>query len=331
MSRTQEGSTPDDYFIPLDHNDPLDCPDSVTGDDQQDLSNHPSLSLKPVRFLQRTLWGIGALLTLFTVWQSISFFTFLLNSHWLLAAFFSVLCLGLLGMIGKTALDFFRYQQDFRDIDQLQTSAEALTHERTVQQGKLWLKQLKALYQGKPQQEILEQALTTLPDYVDDSEIMLHLDRHLFQVLDQQAMTCVSKHSQQTALMVALSPISFIDMLLSLWRCLRMMDELCQIYGIRPSLPARTRLLKMVFTHMAMTGATDLISGQLADFASNKLIGTISTQAASGVGVGLYTARIGFQVMDICRPLPFQPDQKPSIRKIASVLYQRIRRQFKGA
>ena len=331
MTNTQDPIQQDDYFIPLDEQETLDLPESVTGENSNPLLNDPSLILKPVQFISRAVTGLFALLMVFVVWQSVQFFEFLYASHWSLAAVFSVLLFTLLGVVGKATLDFFRYQKDFREIIQLQASADTMLSTRSTGQGKHWLSRLQKLYRGKPHQDKLTHVLAKLPDYSDDSEIIQHLDQHLLQTLDKQAINQISRHSQQTALMVALSPVAAIDMLLSVWRCLKMIDEICQIYGIRPSLPARTRLLRMVFKQMALAGATDLISGQLADFASNKLIGTISAQAGSGLGVGLYSARIGFQVMEICRPIPFQAEQKPKLRNLAKNLYSQLKNQFKDS
>ncbi|OED45588.1 TIGR01620 family protein [Endozoicomonas sp. (ex Bugula neritina AB1)] len=324
-------STRDDYFIPLDDSAALDIPESVTGDESNQLFNDPSLALKPIRFIRRATSGLFSLLMVFVVWQSIQFFQFLYASHWVLAAVFSALICVLLMIVGKAILSFSRYQQDFRDINELQKAAETMQSTRSSGQGNKWLTQLKALYRGKPHQDKLEKALASLPDYSDDSEMMTHLDQHLFQPLDRQAISRISAHSQQTALVVALSPVAAIDMLLSAWRCLKMIDEICQIYGIRPSLPTRVRLLRMVFNQMALAGATDLISDQLADFASNKLVGTISAQAGSGLGIGLYSARIGFQVMDICRPLAFQTEQRPKLRNLARNIYSKLKNQFKDS
>lgn len=329
MTNTQSPPGQDDYFIPLSDQERLDIPESVTGEDDGQLINDPSLTLKPFRFLSRAALGLFALMMVFVVWQSIQFFEFLYASHWSLAAGFSALIFVLLSMVGRAVLGFFRYQQDFRDIDALQQAAATMQETRSTGKGKSWLIQLKKLYRGKPHQDKLDQALSSLPDYSDDSEMISHLDQHLFEKLDQQAIGRISVHSQQTALMVALSPVAIIDMLLSLWRCLRMIDEICQIYGVRPSLPTRTYLLRMVFNQMALAGATDLVSGQLADFASNKLVGSISAQAGSGLGIGLYSARIGFQVMDICRPVPFRNEQRPKLRSLAKNIYLKLKSLFK--
>lgn len=318
----------DDYFIPLNHEETLDIPETLSGDKEPSVLSDPSLALKPMRFISRAAKGVFALIMVFVVWQSIEFFRFLNDSHWILASIFAVLVLGLLGIVGNAALEFFRYQKDFKEVDQLQAAADGFRKAHSTGQGKHWISRLQSLYQGKPHQELLDKALSSLPDYADDSEIIQHIDSHLFQKLDQQAMARVTRHSQQTALMVAISPVAVVDMLLSVWRCLKMIDEICQIYGLRPSLPARSRLLKLVLSQIALAGAADLIAEHLTDMASNKLISTVSTQAASGVGVGLYTARIGFLVMEFCRPAPFTHEQRPGLGVLAKKMYSSIMSRF---
>ncbi|WP_066013948.1 TIGR01620 family protein [Endozoicomonas atrinae] len=307
----------DPYFIPLEPEQPLDTPDSISDGFQDRVLTGPELVAKPVRFLKSALYGLLALLLILVLWQTVELGLFLYQLHWSLALLFSVLFLALAVIAVKAVVEFFLYQRDFKHITELQEQAVQFRDQRTAVLKKHWLGQLSKLYQGKPQQVLLEQVLSEMPDYADDSELLSYLDSHFFQKLDQHALTLISQHSQQVALMVALSPFAAVDMLLSVWRSIRMLDEICQVYGVRPSLPARTHLLKMVLEQMALAGTTELLSDQLADFTSNQLLSVVSSQAASGVGVGIYSARIGLRAMALCRPVPFVDDQKPGIGRLA--------------
>lgn len=318
----------DPYFTPLDTQAPLNIPDSISDGVHDEILDSPALALKPLHFLGKAITGLIALVLLLTLWQTVEFYRLLLDTHWMLAAVFTALLVFLSGMIGKAALEFFRYQRDFREVVWLQKQAEALQQSHSSEHSTQWLGSLRQLYQGKPQEPMLEQALTTLADYSDDSEMLHHIDSHLLNKLDQQALARISRHSQQVALMVALSPFAAVDMLLAAWRSLKMVDEICQIYGIRPSFAARTRLMRMVLEQMTLAGTTELLSDQLADFTSNRLLGVISSQAASGLGVGLYSARIGLRVMGFCRPIPFPPSRKPGIASLAKVIRASIEKRF---
>ncbi|WP_252176578.1 TIGR01620 family protein [Endozoicomonas sp. 4G] len=325
MKPTQEK---DEFFIPLDQSVELETPQSLSDDHNLPLFSDPSLSLKPLRFLSRAAKGVLALIAILATWQTVEFFHFLSQTHWSLATVFGLLVAGLMGVLGKAVWEYFGYQQDFKSVNQLQSGAESIVKVRSCGQSKSWLAKLNALYRNKPHQLLLEKALSTLPDYADDTETLQHLDKQLFNHLDEQAVARISQHSQQTAIMVAISPLALLDILLSGWRCLKMLDEICQIYGLCPSLPARMKLLKMALTQMALAGSTELITDQLVDLASSKLISTISTQAATGAGMGFYTARIGLLAMELCRPVPFAEGQRPGMGKMTKEIISSIRARF---
>lgn len=307
----------DPYFIPLEPEQPLGTPESISNGFQDRALQGPELAAKPLRFLRSAFYGLLTLLLIVVLWQTVELGLFLYKLHWSLALLFFVLFLSLVVIVVKAVVEFFLYQQDFRQISKLQEQAAQFRDQRTTVLKSHWPGQLSKLYQGKPQQVLLEQVLSEVPDYSDDSELLAYMDRHFFQKLDQQALGRISQHSQQVALMVALSPFAAVDMLLAVWRSIRMLDEICQIYGVRPSLPARTHLLTMVLEQMALAGATELLSDQLADFTSNRLLGVVSSQAASGVGVGIYSARVGLRALALCRPIPFADDHKPGIGRLA--------------
>ena len=318
----------DPYFIPMPTESILEKPDSISETLPEQIDDFPALAARSMRLVKRVVVGVLTLILVLSTWQSIELIQFLNQFHWSLAAIAGVL-LGVLGIFtGKAVVEFFLYQRDFKTIETLQDVSRQIQTQRSQQLKQVWTAGLHKLYQDKPQQVLLEQALATMPDYSDDREMLVHLDHHLFQKLDQQALTLISNHSQQVALMVALSPFAAVDMLLALWRTVKMLDEICQVYGIRPSLPARLHLIRMVLRQMALAGATDLLSDQLADFTSNRLLGLVSGQVASGLGVGIYTGRIGLRAMALCRPLSFMEDQKPGIRRLAKSILSSLEARF---
>ncbi|MFK0571306.1 TIGR01620 family protein [Endozoicomonas sp.] len=318
----------DPYFIPLETEKTLDTPDSISGGFQEPLLTGPELATKPLRFLGKAFSGLLILVLVLVLWKTAELGLFLYQLHWSLAWLFSALLLVLTVIVGKAVAEFFLYQRDFSSIADLQEQATQCRDQRATTLKTQWLSQLNKLYHGKPQQVMLEQALAVMPDYSDDREMLSHLDAHFFQKLDQQAHTRISQHSQQVALMVALSPFAAVDMLLAAWRSVRMLDEICQIYGVRPSLPARSHLLRLILEQMTLAGATELLSDQLADFTSNRLLGVVSSQVASGVGVGIYSARIGLRGMALCRPIPFADDQKPGIGRLAKNILSSLEDRF---
>lgn len=308
-------SQSDEYFIPIDDEQELKLPESIveTAEEIQSTKIN-SFSLKP-----RKIKYLGAFLKLFTIallvmvgWEMISFVSEINQLHWSLGYLSAILMIGVLVFMLLAIRSYQQNQQDLDSVYQFQDNARRLINEKTFGQSKQLITDLKKLYSDKPHENLLNETLSLLPDYSNDPEVLHHLSEHFFSKLDKQAIHVTSKYSQQTGLLVALSPLAIADMLLSLWRMLKMTDEISQVYGVRPSLPGRVRLVRNLVEGMAIAGSTELISDTLTDATASSIAGVVSSRVAQGIGVGVYVNRIGFKVMDLCRPIPFTDEDKPS-------------------
>ncbi len=306
----------DPYFEQLDSTVSLEHPKAMVSD-SDDISSEAqtTFSLKPkrLRFLKPLFYTVIVLLTVAGVQEYYSTFRILLDWHWSLATLFGFL--GLAGVIFLASVlnQLRRNKHDLDSVTALCSEADSLVSERSFGQFPIYSKALTTLYDGKPQAAMLKECLGNMPDYNNDAEAIEYLSTSFFSELDQAATRCVAKHSEQTALLVAVSPLILVDMLLALWRSARMLDEVSQIYGVRPSLIGRWRLVKEVLHLIAFSGATELISDHLVELSTNELLGKLSIKLAQGVGAGLYTARIGYKAMDVCRPVKFDPDKRPRV------------------
>ncbi len=137
---------------------------------------------------------------------------------------------------------------------------------------------------------------------------------------DHQARARVSRWSGEAAVLVAISPLASMDMLLILWRSLKMIDEVAACYGIHLGYWSRIRLLKQIARHMLYAGAAELITDVGLDWLGAELTARLSARVAQGVGAGLLTARLGVQTMQVCRPIPFSADERPRLGQIRSEL-----------
>lgn len=139
------------------------------------------------------------------------------------------------------------------------------------------------------------------------------------QVLSEQdrlARATISRWSGEAAVLVAISPLASVDMLLILWRSLKMIEEVAACYGIRLGYASRIRLLRQIARHMLYAGAAELITDVGLDWLGAELSARLSARLAQGVGAGLLTARLGLQTMQVCRPIPFSAEEKPRLGQI---------------
>lgn len=313
-------------FMPDFDNDLGNLPESITADTAEN-ANYRGLSLEalPIKGLKSFAIGLVSVFAVMLGWETYDIFQSALAVHWILAAGFA----GLLILVGLLALrSLFSFLSDKENIVALQgiqDTAEQLKSTNDMGKAKPFITQLKQFYQDKPQAALLADSLNTMPDYSNDKEAMQHLEQVFLAPLDQEAMRRVSNYSFQTAGIIAASPWASLDMLLALWRSMKMIDEVGQVYGMRPSLANRYKLLKSVLRYVALIGASELaIDELLQEFGTASLGGITGVRLSQGVGAGVYTARIGIAAIVACRPINYSAENKPKLKDFITRLMQRI-------
>ncbi|WP_052383887.1 YcjF family protein [Litchfieldella xinjiangensis] len=160
----------------------------------------------------------------------------------------------------------------------------------------------------------------------DGRETRTLLSHHLLAPRDREARRMISRMSGDTAIMVAISPLTLVDMLLVAWRNLAMVDRLARLYGLELGYASRLRLFRAVLYNMAFAGASEMASEASMELLSMNLAGRLSTRAGQGLGVGLLSARLGLRTLRLTRPLPFDEGEAPRIADLRRELWNRLRR-----
>ena len=328
-SEKEDQHTHDPYFTPLD-SEGLGVPESITGNKQEknkafDLEDSSVDS--EAGYLKWPLFGFLSLGGALLIWQCVELYFYLLSVHWAFAFLYGfMVCLILLFSIKG----LFFYVRSLRSLDsanELRLLSRQMLETRSIIQKPFFLSKFKKHYKRTAQYNLLEDAVDTLPDYCEDAEAIIHLDNHFLSELDQTALRAVARCSRDNAILIGLSPFVLADILLSLWRTMKMISEVAKAYGVAPTFLGRIRLTRKLLHQMAVTAGADFLADQIMDFTSNTLASTLSKQAATGVGVGLYTMRIGFYSMSLCRPIPFQKDNSPSFKKILNDIMKSMRKK----
>ena len=269
----------------------------------------------------------------YEVWQ---IFSAALNTHWSLAAAFSALMIGLTGFSIKAVRSFLSDHdlQIAADLQALALQSQVENETATAtenSQGRSHaaraslIHRFQSLYAGKPHAELLQKTLDSLPDYADDLETLNHIEQHFLKPLDQQALKLISQHSLTTGTVVAMSPWVSLDMLFSLYRNTKMLNQIGQIYGLRPSLANRWRLMKSVINHLALAGASEALLDQLVGEAGIASLASLSaSKIMQGLGLGLYTGRIGLAGIKACRPVEFSANQQPKLKMLLKPLLAKL-------
>lgn len=178
-----------------------------------------------------------------------------------------------------------------------------------------------ALYAGRLD---LEPALVRLKDAVtdahDDGEVVRLIDRELLSVIDRRAYQAVLRASRDTAIGTALSPAAILDLLVVLWRNLKLVREVSGLYGARPGYLGSLRLLRRMLANLAVAGVAESAHHVAVEALGGSLAAALSTRLGQGVINGLLTARVGLAAMHLCRPVAFGPANRPSLGRIRAEL-----------
>ncbi|MTJ01919.1 YcjF family protein [Idiomarina piscisalsi] len=201
------------------------------------------------------------------------------------------------------------------------------------------LRQLKRCWHAQSQgTESIEQQLKLLdhPDleerwmqiyqpYWSDSEKCERFECDILSRVDQQASRLISRWSAEAAAIIAVSPFAVLDMLIILWRNQRMIHRIAGLYGVKLGYLARIRLWRQVLANIAYSGLSEAAVDLGTQWVSAELITKLSVRAGQGLGAGLLTARLGYQVMSLCRPLPFQHTKKPGYGQLQKDLLSQLK------
>lgn len=302
-------------------------PESITaGERLPHVTDLSSIRLEalPLKGLKSFSYVFVTFLILLLGWDIYSVLQSALESHWLFAILYLVLLLLVVGLAARVGFSYLQGRQDIQASYSICRLANRMRSSRDLGGSSKLVKEMGSFYTAKPQAVHWQRSIENLPDYANDQEVVTHIDQHFLKPLDEVAMKRISNYSLQTGMAVALSPWATLDMAISLWRNLKMIDEVGQLYGVRPSLRNRYKLLKRVITQLAFVGASEVAIDQLSnEFGTTTVMGMAGGRLAQGVGVGIYTAKIGIAAMEVSRPIQFAPQQQPKLKSLIKPLIQK--------
>jgi putative membrane protein len=161
------------------------------------------------------------------------------------------------------------------------------------------------------------------------AELLQLYSRVVLTKVDEKALAEVAKFSTEATVLVALSPVAIIDMLIMLWRNLRMINKIAGLYGLKLGYWSRIKLIKQVFINMVYAGASELVADFGTEMIGADLLGKVSGRLAQGLGAGMLTARLGVRTMQLCRPIPFT-EQSPRLGHVRKEVLNKIKALIKS-
>ncbi|WP_249977041.1 YcjF family protein [Vreelandella olivaria] len=246
------------------------------------------------------------------------------QSQWMAIAW-QLFGISLIGLGGISLLKELGRLRRLKRHDRLRNNLAELP-QRSAKQAQAMAEQLRKqlkLTDDDPHWQAFQRACQP---HHSGEEIQTLLRYHLLAPRDREAQRLITRMSGETAIMVAISPITLVDMALVAWRSLAMVDRLCRLYGLELGYASRLRLFRNVLHNMAFAGASELATDASMDMLSMDLASRISMRAGQGLATGLLSARLGLRAQRLCRPVAFTPEEQPKLADLRQDLWRQIKR-----
>ena len=284
----------------------------------QAMTTAAALAARPVSRLARWFWSL--LVMLITTVASVAAWNFVTNLvsqnlylGYAVAGLFGLFLLVVLLIVIKELSAFARLGR----IDRIQHAADAALVSEDLTAARAVIKDLTGLYGSRDDtkwgRDRLKERET---DMFDASALIALADHELLGPLDTAARREVEAAARQVATVTALVPLALADVVAALGANIRMIRRIAEIYGGRSGTLGSWRLTRAVLSHLVATGAVAVGDDMLEPILGGSILGKLSRRFGEGLVNGALTARVGVAAIEVCRPLPFAPGKRPSVRSI---------------
>jgi putative membrane protein len=270
--------------------------------------------------LVRVFWGaLVALITFAASLAAWNFVTGLLAANpvlgWTAAALVGLVLITLILITLRELAAFSRLGK----LDDLRREAEAALSASDLPAARRVVGRLEALYRGRSELDLGRAELARRRDEVFDAESLMALaETQLMTSLDAAARAEVEAAARQVATVTALVPLALADVVAALTANIRMIRRIAEVYGGRSGALGAWRLTRAVLTHLVATGAVAIGDDMISSIAGGSVLSKVSRRFGEGVVNGALTARVGVAAMEVCRPLPFGRNTRPSVSGLVS-------------
>jgi putative membrane protein len=139
------------------------------------------------------------------------------------------------------------------------------------------------------------------------------LSQTVMTTFDRRAEGIVRRASAQAFGITAISPTAITDALFFIACSVRMVREIADSYGHRPTAVATVHLLRRLMVEAGRLGAIDLAAATLTQNIAGAVAERVAASAAESMYAAQRMARLGLVTMGLCRPIPFGPHEIPGI------------------
>ena len=269
---------------------------------------------------------VSALATLLSLWAGLAITT-LIEDFFAHSASLGWLALGVAGLAGLAALAIIIREiwglARLRRIEHIQElSARAINLDEAAAATET-IASLEGIYDSRSD---TARGMTKFRDHkndiMDPRDRIRLLDRLVIGPLDEVSHRIIARRARRVTLLTTVTPAAALDLVFVAAQNLRMLRELAELYGGRPSTLSTLKLARMVVSHLAVTGGLALSDNLIQHVVGKGLLGRLSARFGEGAVNGIMTSRIGLAARDVCRPVP---QEEPARESLTSLLRELVK------
>ena len=149
------------------------------------------------------------------------------------------------------------------------------------------------------------------------------LSQNVIRPLDRRAEEVIRGAVLRAVAITAISPTALGDVLFFVGVALRMMRQIAECYGLRPTVPITVHLIRRLIREAGKLGAVDLAASAMVQNLGGSALEWASSAAAESAYAAQRIGRLGIMTMMLCRPVPFGKDEVPSLTSLLGGLLRR--------
>lgn len=306
------------FTVELDETAPI--PHPVEVDQINDAPLPTSKSVPSERGLGLFGWAISLGASLVFAYLAIGFWDFLVAQFarntilgWALGGIAATFVALIFTMITRELLVIAR----MKNMERLRRRIDIVLSTQDVPETRHIISELNRIYaRRKHLKSNCQHQAQTAKDSVDPNAMLSRYEGEIIAVLDKQAQKEIERAARQVATVTAMVPIPWIDMLAAFGANITMIRRIGEIYGGRSGPIGSWRLLRSVSSHLMATGALAVGDDWLGSVFGGSLLSRLSRRFGEGMVNAALTARVGRAAIEVCRPLPYQIQERPKISVI---------------
>jgi putative membrane protein len=222
-------------------------------------------------------------------------------------------------------LGAYRYYAQLKNIKSVTKTREFYTKQKDAPTKEILKTTIKLLknYEHSQNEALRVQAKLLRSDMAssrDYTQIYKDLDERVLSVVDAEVKSRIKTASTQAAISTAISPLALLDSAIIIWRSFLLTKEIASLYGYRTGFISSAILLKQGAFNVFFAGVAELGSEYINTATEAGVVSKVSFSVGQGVANGILLARLGYGVMNACRPLPSKMKRESFLKGIYATI-----------